>query len=178
MVKFKISNLIFRIKHALSDVKINAGFTFLEVVITISLLATILGFTTISLLNVRNKASLSTSLDLLISDIQSQQLKALSANTEGRSTPTNYGIKINSSTSYTLFNGTYSQGGSGNIVVQVENPLRLTTTFPSSQAIFVKSTGELSSFTAGQNTITVQDTSQNVSKTIHINALGVITTVD
>ncbi len=177
MRKFKISNLKFKIKNVLSQTKKSAGFTFLEVIITISLLTTILGFTTISLLNVRNKASLSTSLDLLISDIQTQQLKALSANTEGRSTPDNYGIFI-SSNSYTLFHGAYSSGASGNVVIQIDNPLILSSTFPAAQAIFTKSTGELTSFTSGQNTITIQDSSQNVSKTIHINALGVITSVD
>ena len=157
--------------------KINKGFTFLEVVITIGILFTILGLITINLLNTRNRASLSTTVDLLITDIQNQQLKSLSANTEGRSTLDDYGVLIEN-TSYTLFHGTYTSGAPTNIVFQIDTPLSLSTSFPNSQVIFIKSTGEISNFANGQNTITIEDTSQNISKTIHFNSLGVITNVD
>ena len=154
------------------------GFTFLEVIITIALLTTILGLTTINLLSARNKASLNSSVDLLITDLQSQQLKALSANTEGRSTADNYGVVIGNS-NYTMFHGTYSQSQASNIVVNVDYPLTLSTTFPNSQVVFTKSTGEIAGFAgSGQNTITVTDSSQNTHRTIHFNALGIITSVD
>lgn len=158
--------------------KINRfGFTFPEVIITVSILLTILGFAAINLLNVRNSTSLNTVLDLLVSDIQNQQMKAISNNTEGRTDTSDYGIHIQTDR-YILFHGaSYNPNESTNVLIEIDNPLELSTTFPNSTVIFSKGIGEVVNFVENQNTISITDTSQNRQEVITINRLGVITSI-
>ncbi len=154
------------------------GFTFPEVIVTISILLTILGFAAVNLLNVRNSTSLNTVLDLLVSDIQNQEMKAISNNTEGRTNTSDYGMYIQTNR-YIFFHGsTYNPSESTNVTVEIDRPLELSTTFPNSIVIFSKGTGEISNFVNNQNTISITDTSQNRQKVITINRLGVITQID
>ena len=60
------------------------SFTLVEVVIVMGILFILFAFSAVSLIGVQQQTSLSTSLNTLVSDLKSQQLKALVGDTEGR----------------------------------------------------------------------------------------------
>ena len=91
-------------------------------------------------------------------------------------TTSDYGIHFEDTT-YTLFRGSsYSLGASGNFVVAIgENMEVSNTTFPGSEIIFSKLSGEIVSFTQGADSITLKNTSNNQEKIIRMNKFGVFT---
>jgi len=151
----------------------NKGFTFPELIVTIAILVTLLGFITVNLVNSQHRASLTGTVDTFISDMKNQQLKAMVGATEGRTNPDSYGIYFQTN-SYTLFHGTtYSSSDPANFVITLD-PLIQFTSFPNTIVFFQRS-GE----TGTVNTITVQDTGSSTNqKTITINRYGVITQVN
>ena len=76
-----------------------------------------------------------------------------------------------------MFRGSsYSLGASGNFVVAIgENMEVSNTTFPGSEIIFSKLSGEIVSFTQGADSITLKNTSNNQEKIIRMNKFGVFT---
>lgn len=155
------------------------GFTFIELIVTIGIMTTLLGVAVSGLLGAQHTASLNTNLDTLISDIRSQQLKAMTADTQGRSTTDNYGIYFETD-NYVLFHGSsYSPSDPSNHKVIFENQITVSNIlFPNSMVIFSKGSGEALGFIPGSDTITILNTSTNQQKTIKLNALGVITDVN
>jgi hypothetical protein len=59
-------------------------------------------------------------------------------------------------------------------VVSLDSTINFSTTFPSSQIVFLRRSGEISGFVNGSNTITVTNTADGETKTLSINQLGVI----
>lgn len=151
------------------------GFTFVELMVVIGILATLFSLTFISLTSAENKADLRGATQTVVSDLHSQQLKGMSGNTEGSGTVSGYGVRIDPH-SYTLFRGTYVSGNSANFTIPVTAPLNLTTSFPTSSVIFLPGSGEISGFTPGLNSITLTNASSGESTTILLNQYGVITT--
>ena len=83
-----------------------------------------------------------------------------------------YGIYFESS-QYTIFKGiSYSVSDPNNFVVNSQGGAIFSTTFAGSQVVFNQRSGEVTSFSGTNNTITI--TSSGESKTITINALGTV----
>src|SRR5687768_9752938 len=78
------------------------GFTLIELMLVIAIIASLMGITTMSLTGAQQKSSMNATLGIFISDIRAQQLKAMVGDTEGRATSDTYGISFQS-TKYTLF---------------------------------------------------------------------------
>ncbi|MBI2028156.1 MAG: type II secretion system protein [Candidatus Levybacteria bacterium] len=151
--------------------KSGRGFTLVELGIVIGMLATLIGFATISLLNVQQKASINTTVQVIIADLKAQQAKAMIGDTEGRPTPSPYGVHLDND-QYVLFYGsTYSSTETTNFVVKLSENLEFTT--PSTDIIFSQTTGEISSPVS----ITIRNTSSE-EKTIQLNKYGVVTGVN
>lgn len=152
------------------------GFTFIELIVVIGIMTTLLGIATTNLLGAQNSASLNTTVDTLISDIRNQQLKALTTDTQGRATTDNYGVYFETD-NYVLFHGSiYSPADPSNYKIDYGNQIQASNiSFPNSEIIFSKGNGEISGYTSGSNTITLLNTSTNQQKTIQFNQLGVIT---
>jgi len=151
------------------------GFSLIEYLLVMAIFAILAGLITINLVNTHHRVSLDTSVNTLLADLHEQQLKAMTGDTEGRMTTDPYGIVFGTN-SYTLFHGTYSPSASDNFTVSLGQQIQFgTVTFPSSQIIFLKGSGEISGFSNGQNTITVEDTTDSNQKTITINRYGVVT---
>ncbi len=152
------------------------GFTLIEIILVMAIIATLLGLGSVNLLSSQNKSSLATSVNTLISDLKSQQLKAMSGDTEGRGVADSYGIYFQSG-SYTLFHGTtYSASDPANFTVSLNPDLTLTTTFTGSTIIFTKGSGQITGFVPGANTISL--TTPAGTKTLHFNTYGVVSQVD
>jgi type II secretory pathway pseudopilin PulG len=164
-----MKNLSSLISHLSSQ----KGFTVVELLLTIGIFIVLTSIATVSLGKFERNASLSSEVNTIIPDVKEQQIKAMAGDGEGSGSISDYGIHI-SSTSYTLFRGTYVAGSSSNFVVSLPANIQLSTTFPSSELIFTKGSGEV----AGPNTITLTDMTNSATKTITINKYGAITSIN
>ncbi|OGK22065.1 hypothetical protein A2866_05815 [Candidatus Roizmanbacteria bacterium RIFCSPHIGHO2_01_FULL_39_8] len=151
------------------------SFTLVEVVIVMGILFILFAFSAVSLIGVQQQTSLNTSLDTLVSDLKSQQLKALVGDTEGRDFSSPYGIHF-SSNNYVLFHGTsYTPNDTTNFTIPLTDGVQFTNiTLPNSEIIFNSVTGEVNGFTSNQNTLTIQNTASGQMKTITMNRYGII----
>lgn len=163
----------------ISKVRIHKGFTFIELLIVLAILSILIGFVVINLRGAQNQASISTVVPVIISDIKSQQMKAMTGMTDDSNTTTSHGIYFTSDR-YVLFEGdSYQANTASNFTVTLAPNLRFESIlFPSSQVVFSQQSGEVSNFSAGNNTITLRNTNDNKTRTITINELGVITSGD
>lgn len=153
---------------------VRSGFTLIEMMVVLGVLGTLIAFSSVNLVGYQSKNLLQTTLSSVAGDIQNQRLKSMNGDAQGQSTTSAYGVYIQSS-SYTLFRGsTYAAGASGNVVIPVASPMVLSTTFPSSQFVYSKGTGEIASFDNARNTITVRNSSTNEQSVITFNRYGTI----
>lgn len=150
------------------------GFVFIELVMVLGILGTLLGIVIVNVGNVRSSASVNTTIVTLITDIKNQQTKAMTGDTEGRGTPDTYGIYIQPS-SYTLFHGqSYNASDTTNFSVNLDDSFQLTTTFPNNAIVFASGSGQILNYVSGQDTITVRNPSTNEQKTLQLNKEGSI----
>lgn len=150
------------------------GFSLIEISLVMGLVALLLGYMSLNVLNGRNKADLNTVKDTFATDFKNQQTKAMAGDTEGRGTPDTYGIYINSN-SYTLFHGsTYTPTEASNFKIDMPNGVSLSTTFPQSKIVFAQGSGEITPFSDSTNTIRISNTSTNETRTIQVNKYGAI----
>ena len=95
------------------------GFTLVEIVVVLFIMTTFLGLITLNLSSSQKRASITTMTDVFISDLKSQQVKAMVGDTEGRTDADHYGVYL-TSTSYTLYHGTtYSPSDSANFTIEL-----------------------------------------------------------
>lgn len=153
------------------------GFVLIELIVVLALFGALLGLTSINLLGSKNSATLSATIDGVISDLSSQQTKAMASTTAGAGT-TPYGMRFESNR-YILFHGiAYNASDTSNSIV----PLDGSTTFsvinlPNASIIFAPQSGEITGYNPNAASVTVYQPNNLVSKTIHINQYGVITSV-
>lgn len=154
----------------------NKGFNYPELILVISIVMTMLGLVIFNLMVAQRNATLTTTIDTLVSDLKETQIKAFVSDTEGRVNPDNYGIYLEQNR-YTIFHGSsYSALDPTNIVVGLDSSISITNiTFPSSTILFLKRSGEVSGFIQGSNTFTLSNTSGTQQKTITINRYGAVT---
>ena len=145
------------------------GFTLVELVVVVAVFSILIGLSTINFIKPQTRASLNTATALLISDLRAQQAKSMVGTTGGGSTAQQFGIFF-STNSYTLFSGSlYSVGAASNVVVPLDG-MTITNTFPSSQIVFSRMSGEVSNFNTTLNQVTL--TSDSDQKTLTINQIG------
>ena len=154
------------------------GFSLIESLLVMACLAILLGLATLNLSNIKHRVSVTEMVDTFLADLKGQQLKAMVGDTEGRTTTDNYGIHFESTT-YTLFHGTtYSATDAANFKTDLTDTNQITTTFPSSQILFLKGSGEVSGYVSSSATITLRDTTNNYQKVITVNRYGVVTGIN
>lgn len=150
----------------------NAGFTILELLLAFALFAISATLITINFVRPQTAASISTTTDTLAADIKNQQIKAMDGDSMGAASAQSHGIVFQPPSAYVLFRGSsYSPGDSENLTVDT-SPAVISTTLPSSTIIFQRISGEPTTFTSGQNTVTISNAGE--SKTITINRYGVM----
>lgn len=148
------------------------GFTLIEVLLVMGLLAALSGLTIINLTRPQTRASLDGIVATLVADLRSQQIKAMAGDSLTAASAQAHGVYVQSG-AYTLFKGaSYSSSDADNFVVQADAGVALNTTLPSTQVVFTKGSGTFSGFASGQNSITVSNAGE--SKVITINRYGVV----
>lgn len=154
----------------------------MELVIVMSVIALLTGFTTINLIRPQTTATGSSALNTLVSDLKEQQIKAMAGDSEdqtGASAAQPHGIFIEAN-KYTLFRGpSFNPAEPNNFTVNLETGLALSNTFPPSgptgEIVFEKRSGEVSGYISGSDTITITNTQTGEQKTITVNRYGTVT---
>ena len=150
-----------------------------EIVLVGGIFLLLMSLGTFSLARFQSSSSLTTVVDTFIADFKNQQIKAMQGDTESGTSPDNYGIHFDS-TSYTLFKGTYLAGDPNNFKVNLPPSIQVSTQMKifgseDPQIIFIKGNAKLAGCCSIANTITFNDNSANIRKTITVNELGAIT---
>src|SRR3989338_2423261 len=99
------------------------GFTLIELLVVLSFFASFFGLATVRLLSSVQKTTSTATLTTLISDIKSQQIKAMTGDTQGTGLNNNYGIYFGNN-QYTLFTGVYSSGNAFNFSIPLGGNLQ------------------------------------------------------
>jgi prepilin-type N-terminal cleavage/methylation domain-containing protein len=148
------------------------GFTLIEMLITVVIGVTLFGLISITLAKPQDTANSSAIIDALFADIKNQQAQAMFGGLGNTTTAQSYGIYVQSN-QYVLFDGTtYNAGAGDNFVTTIPSGYTLSTTLPSTQAVFIKGSGEVQGYTAGSNTITLTGSTGN--KTITFTRFGAL----
>ncbi len=158
------------IHHSSFIIRKSRGFTLVELAVVTSIIVTLLGFITISLVRSQQGASLTSVEEILLADLKQQQLKAMIGDTEGRPTSDPYGIHFDSN-KYVLFHGTYSAEDASNSVINLDSNMQFNN--PNFDVIFSKLSG-----TASATIIELKDNTNSKLKRVHLNTLGIITQVE
>ena len=148
-----------------------AGFTLIEMLVVIGIIGTLVGLSTISLVKVQHNTTVTAAVDQLLSDMRTQQTKAMAGTEDTNGNANSYGVYIDSTNNkYVLFQGTtYSAGASNNFSVSLTG-----ITFSPTETIdFSQRSGEI----GNSYTITVINTNGSEQKTITMNKYGVVTSV-
>ena len=154
------------------------GVTFVELVLVIGILSTLFGISTIGLFRARTATANNSTIEILSSDIRSQQVKAMSGDTEGRSSPDNYGVRIESNR-YILFHGNnYLVSDPSNYSIMADQGSEFDSTFANDTIIFASRSGEIVNFVDGQNSLSVTESATGITSTIGLNKYGAIISSD
>jgi len=154
------------------------GFTLVELGIVFGLILLLFGFATFNLANVQRITSVNSAIDTLVSDMKSQQTKAM-VGVGSSGTGESYGIYFQSDR-YILFTGTtYSSTNSSNFTIVLGGNIEfLNSTFPNNTIVFLRQSGELNWFIDGMDTIDIQNTQGLNKKTITVNRYGVVAEIN
>lgn len=155
------------------------GFTLVEMLITLGIIAVILSFSSVSLLSSRNRSSFASAMTVILTDLNSQRLKAMSGDTEGAAPPAGYGIYFGSD-GYTLFRGvSFSAADPANFDINLDPGQNFSAVgFPGSSVVFLAGSGEISGFSPGQATFTLNDSLEKVAATVVLNQFGTVVSAD
>lgn len=150
------------------------GFTLIELLVVLGIITVLFGLASINLVKSQNRASVQGVADTLVADLKNQQLQSMVGEDGQTTNPQAHGIYM-TSTQYTLFAGaTYNSSDTNNFVVNLDDTVRLTTSFPSSQIVFALGNGVVQSYTPGSNTITLANSSSGDQKIITIGRYGAV----
>lgn len=157
-------------------IKTNKGFSLIEIILAIAVLTTLLAIITINLVSASRRVYNDTSTAVLVSDLRTQQAKAMTGDTENSGQASSYGAYFETD-KYTLFRGnSYSAGNPTNFTVTLPSGTQFSNIlFPDFQIVFASGSGEIAGFINGSNSITIINTSENIQKNVSLNRFGVVT---
>ncbi|MEK7633710.1 MAG: type II secretion system protein [Patescibacteria group bacterium] len=158
--------------HGLA-LSLSKGFTFIELVIIMGIMTLLMMIASVNLFPIKQKVSLSTTIQSLISDIKQQQIKSMSSGT-------NQGIYFDENNkNYTIFKGTtYLSSNPTNFNIPLGDQVVVSSIdFSGRQIILAPISGEIISFQPTANKIILRNTVSSEQRTIFFNKFGVITNV-
>ncbi|OGC92236.1 hypothetical protein A2899_04905 [Candidatus Amesbacteria bacterium RIFCSPLOWO2_01_FULL_49_25] len=149
--------------------KFSRGFTLPELLLVLGIIVILLSVSVGSILRPQRQSTLSTTAELLLTDLKSQQQKAISGLTVDGSGPSAFGIHLDSN-QYQIFSGAvYSPSDTGNFTVDLDLGFEFTSDFSQNSIVFSPASGE----TGALNTLTLTDTQSGFNVTYTFNRYGV-----
>ena len=133
------------------------GFTLIELIIVMGIVATLTSFVTLNLTGSRKRVGVATTMEVLAADLRGTQMRAMAG--EGPQE--------------IVFGGDRYTLNPEGFVVTLDPEIAITTTYPQNKITFAGRSGEA----VGQGTITVTDTSGGVTKTLTVNQYGTARTI-
>ena len=153
----------------------NTGFTVLELMLSMSILAILFALTVVSLTSLIPKANTRAAAEVLVADLREQQMKAMSGYEAIAGGASNYGIFFETNR-YTLFTGSsYVAGHQENFVVNLQNGLTFdVTNLPLSAIVFSRGSGDPTNYSATYHSIRIRNLVTAELRTITFNQSGVL----
>jgi len=149
------------------------GFTLVETMIIMAIIATLFGVSSVLLSRLIPRANLVSTTEVLTAELRSQQLKAMTGEKNSAGEVDTYGIYLQTDR-YTLFEGdSFDPDSPGNLVTSLTNYIRLSTTLPDQVVIFTRGRGEILNSTGNNHTITISDTLTGDTRLITLNPYGI-----
>lgn len=130
------------------------GFTLVEMIVVMAIGMIVLTATTVILLGGQRRVVRAMGVEQLVAEIRTEQMRSMMGDT-------------------TAGAGVVDLGA-----LALDNNLTVGTTFPGARITFVPISGEVEGYAAGNDTVTVVDSTDGTTKTLHINGYGVVTQVD
>lgn len=156
----------------------SGGFTYIEVIVVLGIVTTLFAIGSVVLFRSQQHTARAATVDVLIADLKSQQMNAMSGSLEGGGSNERYGVKMLSN-SYVLFRGSeYNASDAHNRTIVPEDGSTFSTTFPTNVVVFEKGSGEIISFISGADSITATSPNTTDQKTIRLNQYGVVVSVN
>lgn len=151
------------------------GFTMVELLLTMSILAILFTVVTTSLSTVISKSNIQSAAEILIADMREQQIKAMAGYELITGGGTDYGVVVFSD-KYILFSGdSYIEGMDDNFTVNLQPGLEFdTSSLPFSTVVFERMSGEVASFNDSLHTIIIRNPTTQESRSLVFNSLGVV----
>jgi len=148
----------------------NRGFTFVEVVIVMGIMALLMGIGIVGMLRSTRRSGLNEVVQVLLSDLRSQQTKAMTGVTVAGAVPAGFGVYFETNR-YTLFSGaSYNPSDPTNVPILVSTPHSMDTV-GFDTILFLGRSGEISGYATGS--VTIQEEGGQ-TKTIQLNRYGVV----
>jgi prepilin-type N-terminal cleavage/methylation domain-containing protein len=143
------------------------GFALIELMLVIGIMGILLGIVTINLAKVQRNTSLAAATETIISDLKSQQLKAMNGSSETGTSGDSYGVSFDGTNTYVLFRGaSKASNPSTNMPVKLDSLI----TISAASVVFAQKSGELTT----PLSITITNTAGGEQKTLQINKYGAI----
>lgn len=148
------------------------GYTFAELIIVMAIFMTVIGLATINLTSAKQQATLNTSIDILVSDMRGQQIKAMMGDTQNEVTASAQGIHF-AATRYVLFHGNmYNSSDPKNFSVAFGDNISVVGN--PSDIIFQRVSGEVTS----ASSVTLRDNTTHTEKILQYNKYGSVYAVE
>lgn len=142
-----------------------AGFTYIEVVVVMGIVAILYSIISVSLLGATRRSTLGADLDVLITDFKQQQTNAIAGEGQGSS----HGIYLGTD-SYTLFKGSsYNPVDPANTIINLTPTNQIS---PTQEIVFTAGNGDTNA-----NSFSIVNVAGGEQKTVEFNRHGVITTI-
>lgn len=150
------------------------GFSFPELLVVIGIIAILSGLISVNLLGVGHRASVASSLEELLADIEKTRYEAMHG-VDATTTPLLHGIHF-SPNQYVLFEGaTFDPNSSTNVTITLPAPMALTDIeFPGGTVMFAGASGEIVGFSPTSASVAIIDTVTSEKHTVTLNALGTV----
>ncbi|HOZ03435.1 MAG TPA: prepilin-type N-terminal cleavage/methylation domain-containing protein [Candidatus Woesebacteria bacterium] len=151
------------------------GFTLVELILVMGIMGVLLTLSSILLMDLIPKTSLTVTVERLVADLRYQQLMTMSGHTEQVGVGQNYGVYF-ATDKYILFGGdTYDSDNSSNFQQVVDAGLGIETGFVESQVVFNRASGEILNYVPDEDWVKVTDSITGREVTIKLNKYGVVT---
>jgi len=158
--------------------KLQTGFTVIELILVIAILSLVFALISFNWVASLPKQNLNSAVEVLVADLKQQQLEAMVGIDSGGGGLMNHGIYFNTNEYITYEGSSYNVSNSSNIQFSLPQGITVSTSdITSDDLVFAHTSGEPT--TIGVNPqIIITNQANNIQKTIQLNQLGVVVSIN